>query len=60
MAQQSFIRVRKLTREKLKSFKGLENLSDHESALVIETLERLSQLLFEHYKQIKDKPHEKY
>lgn len=49
---------KRLTIEELRSFKGLENLSDEEALEAIEALEKLSVIMFELYQQHKAKQNE--
>ncbi len=49
---------KRLTIEKLRSFKGLEKLSDEEALEAIEALEKLSVIMFELYQQHKAKQNE--
>jgi hypothetical protein len=49
---------KRLTNEELRSFTGMENLSDEKAEEVITTLERLSVLFFNLYQQKKEKQEE--
>lgn len=51
---------KRLTIEKLRSFKGLEKLSDEEALEAIEALEKLSVIMFELYQQHKSGQNEKH
>ncbi len=46
---------KRLTIERLRQFKGLENLTDEEAQESIEALEKLSVIMFELYQQEKAK-----
>jgi hypothetical protein len=43
-----------MTVERLREFPCLENLSDHEARQVIESLEKLSVILFSHLQKIRN------
>lgn len=49
---------KRLTVEQLRSFKGLEKLTEEEALEAIEALEKLSVIMFELYQQHKAKEHE--
>jgi hypothetical protein len=49
---------KQMSLEKLRSFKGLENLSDEEGKQVIEQLEKFSVIAFELYRKHKTEEHE--
>lgn len=47
-----------LTPERLRAHQGLECLNDEQAIEVIHSLERLSSILFDIYKQVKQQSHE--
>lgn len=44
---------REFTRERVRSFKGLENLSDAEADNILDSARRFSHLIVEHYLDMK-------
>jgi hypothetical protein len=49
MARKPSKRIKALTQEKLRQFRGLENLSDTEANSIIDSLKRLSTVLYNSY-----------
>jgi hypothetical protein len=49
MARKPYKRIKALTPERVRQFRGLENLSDSEANNIIDSLKRLSTVLYNSY-----------